>query len=485
MFAVLTRFPHQNLMKALDYFVVGEGDELRLHLVYELHATSLWDAFQARGTGNTPESQVYRGQVLDLVAALTHLHSIGICHGDVTLKNCLLTNSGMLRLADYGTAHSSHGFLLERTEELTTLYARAPERFLGVAASTTAIDMWALGVVSFMLSSRACTWLGLDSVPRILRQLEKLLGPITADSWPDHDRLPLWREMNGKLQGAAGTLQSLAEEGRRAQEGQWLVPVIEVAHRCMKWCPEHRPSSRSLLASMQSVRRESLPQEATFSAPPETAARDVAAGQARSTSRPQHGLDAAEHGLDAAGPGLVAVRQPSHPTDQSSQPASRPACQCSGNCGSPDCKAKLNHRGQLRKICKSKEISAMQNVTTSLCERSCLPGFNLCTLCQCEAMDGDVQCRRGRLGRAGKRFCTAHAAQFQITEKRRTTHYANRHGVHQYGGKWGHELKFAAKCAHILSPWTQPADVDSFVGLLKEACAPAPQKELSAADLHD
>ena len=471
MFAVLTRFPHQNLLKALDYFVVGEGDELRLHLVYELHATSLWDAFQARGTGNTHESQVYRGQVNDLVAALTHLHSIGICHGDVTLKNCLLTNSGMLRLADYGTAHSSHGFLLERTEELTTLYARAPERFLGVAASTTAIDMWALGVVSFMLASCACTWLALDSVPRILRQLEKLLGPITADSWPDHDRLPLWREMNGKLQGVAGTLQSLAEEGRRAQEGQWLVPVIEVAHRCMKWCPEHRPSSRSLLASMQSVRQESPPQEATFSAPPQTAARDVAARQPRSTSRPQHGLDAAEHGLDAAGHGLVAVRQPSHPTDQSSQPASWPACQCSGNCGSPVCKAKLNHRhlGHFARMC----------------ERSCLPGFNLCTLCQCEAMEDDIPCRGHRLVRCGKRFCSIHAAQFQIREKRRTTHYANRYGVHQYGSKWGHELKFAAKCAHILFPWTQPADVDSFVDLLKEVCAPAPQKELSAADLHD
>jgi hypothetical protein len=57
--------------------------------------------------------------------------------------------------------------------------------------------------------------------------------------------------------------------------------------------------------------------------------------------------------------------------------------------------------------------------------------------------------------------------------------------VHKYGSKWDQELKFTAKCAHILAPWLQPADLDSFVNLLMEVCAPAPQKELSAADLHD
>jgi serine/threonine protein kinase len=376
---VLTQFPHQNLLKALDYFVSGEG---KLHLVYELHATSLWDMWRARAAGNTPESpQAYCRQVHDLVAALTHLHSIGICHGDVTLKNCLLTHSGMLRLADYGTAHSAHGFLLRREDELTTLYARAPERFLGVAASTTAIDMWAVGVVSFLLASGDCPWICLESGPRILGQLEKLLGPITADSWPDHDRLPLWHEMKSRLrQGPLRSpLQSLAEEGRRAQEGEWLVPVIEVAHRCMKWCPEHRPSSRSLLASMQSVR---LGSPITVSAPGKSQ-------EARPSASPS------------------AAREPAardaHPDD-----AGDGHCQCSGNCGVPACKKMLNLRNRYRD-----DSAAPQRI----CQRSCLPGFNFCTLCQCEAMENDIQCRRGRMARSGKRFCFPHGGQFQISDQ--------------------------------------------------------------------
>ena len=452
-FAVLTQFPHENLLKALDHFVVGETPDLKLHLVYELHATSLWDAFLARSAGNTPESQqAYRGQVQDLAAALIHLHSIGICHGNVTLKNCLLAHSGTLRLADYSTAHSSHGFLVRPTSELTTLYTRAPETFLGATASTTATDMWALGVVSFVLASGDCSWLDFESVPKILRQLQKLLGPITADSWPNHDGLPLWREMKNRLhrpQGVAGTLQTLAEEGRRAQEGQRLVLVIEVAHRCMKWCPEHRPSSRSLLASMQSVPLESPPQEATSSA-----ARPLAAAPETAAARP----------LTAA---------PETPArDVHSDEADGGHCGCSGSCGNPVCKAASNQRDRYGR-------------EERLCERSCLPGFNLCTLCQCEAMENDIQCRGHRLARNGKRFCHVHAAQFKISEQQRATHYANRYGLHKYGSKWGHELKFAAKCAHILAPWTQPADVDSLVNLLQEVCAPALGKELSAADLHD
>ena len=48
MFSVFTQFPHQNVLKALDYFVDGEAGDLKLHLGYELHATSLWDVWQAR-----------------------------------------------------------------------------------------------------------------------------------------------------------------------------------------------------------------------------------------------------------------------------------------------------------------------------------------------------------------------------------------------------------------------------------------------------
>lgn len=72
---------------------------------------------------------------------MQHLHSLQIVHGDVTLANCMIALNGDLKLGDLGSAHSAHGFLLPPRAEITTAYARSPERWLLVDESTPAVDV--------------------------------------------------------------------------------------------------------------------------------------------------------------------------------------------------------------------------------------------------------------------------------------------------------------------------------------------------------
>ena len=50
-----------------------------------------------------------------------HWHSLELVHGDLTMKNCLVAESGVVRVADWGAAHSAHGFLLGPGQEFTTV----------------------------------------------------------------------------------------------------------------------------------------------------------------------------------------------------------------------------------------------------------------------------------------------------------------------------------------------------------------------------
>ncbi len=80
------------------------------------------------------------------------MHSLGIIHGDVTANNLLRKAEGRVVVADFGSAHSAHGFIVP-PHGITAQYARAPEVLLGVQSTTAAIDVWSLGVVSLNLTA--------------------------------------------------------------------------------------------------------------------------------------------------------------------------------------------------------------------------------------------------------------------------------------------------------------------------------------------
>ena len=86
---------------------------------------------------------------------MAHLHAIGIIHGDLSLKNCLVRNWACV-ICDPGAAHSTESFLLGAGEEITTAFVRAPERFLGEPLSTSAVDAWACGVIAWCLATGPC-----------------------------------------------------------------------------------------------------------------------------------------------------------------------------------------------------------------------------------------------------------------------------------------------------------------------------------------
>jgi len=82
-----------------------------------------------------------------LIKAVDYLHSKTIIHRDLKPGNILITDNGILKLADYGLSRQFSVPIKQYTHNVVTLWYRAPEILLGSKDYSTPIDTWSLGCI--------------------------------------------------------------------------------------------------------------------------------------------------------------------------------------------------------------------------------------------------------------------------------------------------------------------------------------------------
>jgi len=131
---------HANIVNLIHSF------ETEAHIYIVLEFCSRGDLYEAIRTGTGPlETEHVRKFMLQLVDAVAYIHSKGMYHRDIKPENIFLTQSGEMKLGDFGLATSE-----KWTYETTVGSDRymSPEQYdsTGAGYSPEQADIWAIGI---------------------------------------------------------------------------------------------------------------------------------------------------------------------------------------------------------------------------------------------------------------------------------------------------------------------------------------------------
>ncbi|KAI9877057.1 MAG: hypothetical protein M1830_004907 [Pleopsidium flavum] len=131
---------HPNIVNLIHSFETGA------HLYLVLEFCTMGDLYEAIRLGRGPlETEHVRDFMLQLVDAVTYMHSKGLYHRDIKPENTFLAQDGSLKLGDFGLATADTW-----SYEVSVGSDRymAPEQYdsAGIGYSPAKADIWAIGI---------------------------------------------------------------------------------------------------------------------------------------------------------------------------------------------------------------------------------------------------------------------------------------------------------------------------------------------------
>eukprot|EP00914_Ancora_sagittata_P025537 GHVO01050624.1.p1 GENE.GHVO01050624.1~~GHVO01050624.1.p1 ORF type:complete len:461 (+),score=55.48 GHVO01050624.1:873-2255(+) len=129
-----------------------------------------------------------------LLRGLTYLHSNWVVHRDIKTTNLLYSNSGVLKICDFGSSRKFADPIEPYSRNVVTLWYRAPELLLGKTDYDEAVDVWSAGCVFAELLLRRPLFKSSNEA-ETLGMIFNLCGTPTSDSWPEFSQLPLAKSM--------------------------------------------------------------------------------------------------------------------------------------------------------------------------------------------------------------------------------------------------------------------------------------------------
>ncbi|KAM8947189.1 serine/threonine-protein kinase H1 [Pelodytes ibericus] len=183
--SVLRRVRHTNIIQLIEVFETQE----RVYMVMELATGGeLFDRIIAKGSFTERDATRVLQMVLE---GVKYLHTLGITHRDLKPENLLYYHPGTdskIMITDFGlaSARKKGDDCLMKTTCGTPEYI-APE-ILVRKPYTNSVDMWALGVISYILLSGTMPFED-DNRTRLYRQILKGKYSYGGEPWPSVSNL--------------------------------------------------------------------------------------------------------------------------------------------------------------------------------------------------------------------------------------------------------------------------------------------------------
>lgn len=179
----LKKINNKYVIKLIDVYIKYDD----IHLVLEFIDTDLESIIKNKNIIFLPGD--IKSWMIMLLSGVYSLHEKFLIHRDIKPNNILVSQNGIIKIADFGLTRTIGGNM---TSQAITRWYRPPELLLGSKKYGPSVDMWSVGCVFAELMLRVPFFAGESDIEQ-LNLIFKVFGT------PDEEKYPSIKDLSGYI----------------------------------------------------------------------------------------------------------------------------------------------------------------------------------------------------------------------------------------------------------------------------------------------
>ncbi|KAF9258590.1 Pkinase-domain-containing protein [Marasmius fiardii PR-910] len=176
--SLMKELKHVNIVRLYDVI----HTETKLVLIFEYCEQDLKKYMDQHGERGALDPNTVRSFMYQLLKGTAFCHENQVLHRDLKPQNLLINRKGELKLGDFGLARAFGVPVNTFSNEVVTLWYRAPDVLLGSRTYSTSIDVWSCGCIFAEMISGVPLFRGKDNQDQLLH-IMRIIGTPTEQQF--------------------------------------------------------------------------------------------------------------------------------------------------------------------------------------------------------------------------------------------------------------------------------------------------------------
>ncbi|CZR67391.1 probable PHO85-cyclin-dependent protein kinase [Phialocephala subalpina] len=230
--SLMKELKHENIVSLHDVI----HTENKLMLVFEYMDKDLKKYMDTQGDRGALPPAVIKSFMHQLLQGIDFCHTNRVLHRDLKPQNLLINTKGQLKLADFGLARAFGIPVNTFSNEVVTLWYRAPDVLLGSRTYNTSIDIWSAGCIMAEMYTGRPLFPGTTNEDQLVR-IFRIMGTPSERTWPGISQYSEYKQ----------NFQMYATQDLRVILPQIDPSGIDLLQRMLQLRPELRISAHDAL----------------------------------------------------------------------------------------------------------------------------------------------------------------------------------------------------------------------------------------------